>query len=101
MTRRPVRVSPVVFESIDVALRAERGPNGEPSALDFVAVELPAIVERFATAFDELPEIDGLSGGRMLIAPGLLVPAFAAYGVLLTDGAIELVSITIEPYPSA
>lgn len=91
-------MSPIVFEMIDEVLRAERGPNGEPAAADFVTVELPAIVERFAVAFDELPEVDGLTGNRVLLAPGLLVRTFAAYGVLLTDDTIEIVSITIEPF---
>lgn len=49
MSRRPVRVTSIVFDSIDESLRPERGPHGEPSAADFVTVELPAIVERFAT----------------------------------------------------
>ena len=39
------------------------------------------VIERFATDFDGLPEvIDGAPSGRMLIAPGLLVQAFAATG---------------------
>lgn len=90
-------MSPIVFDAIDETFPPDRGPNGEPSAADFVTVELPAIVERFATGSDELPDMAGLSSGRVLIAPGLLVPAFAVYGVLLTDGSIELTSITIEP----
>lgn len=48
-------MSSIVFDSIDEVLPADRGPNGEPSAGDFVANELPAIVERFAAGFDELP----------------------------------------------
>ena len=32
----------------------------------------------------------------MVIAPGLLVRAFAVYGVLVTDDVIELVGIIIE-----
>ena len=83
---------------IDEALPPERGPNGEPAAADFVSNELPAIVERFAADFDGLPEVDGLSGGRLLLAPGVFVRTFAAYGLLLTDDTIELVSITIEPF---
>ena len=40
--------------------------------------------------------IEGTPAGRMLIAPGLLVRTFAVYGILVTDGSIELVGITIE-----
>lgn len=56
------------------------------------------MIERFATDFESLPEIiDGAPGGRMLIAPGLLVRAFAVYGLLVGGGYIDLVGITIEP----
>jgi hypothetical protein len=96
VSRRRVRVSSIVFDSIDEALPAERGPNGEPSAGDFVANELPSIVERFAVDFDELHEVDGLSGTRELIAAGTYVRAFAAYGMLQTDDTVELISISIE-----
>jgi hypothetical protein len=89
-------VSSVVFDMIDEVFPVERGPNGEPAAGDFVAHELPTIVERFALDFDDLREVDGLSGTRELISPSIYAYALAAYGVLLTDGTIELISITIE-----
>ena len=96
--RRVVRVSAAFFDQLDEQLPPERGAHGEPSAADFVVLELPGVVERFAVDFDSLPEmIEGTTVGRMLIAPGLLVRAFVAYGVLVTDGSIELVGITIEP----
>jgi hypothetical protein len=95
--RRIVRVSSAFFDQLDEQLRAERSDNGEPSATDFVVIELPAVIERFATDFESLPEIiDGAPGGRMLIAPGLLVRAFAVYGLLVAGGSIDLVGITIE-----
>lgn len=95
--RRVVRVSSSLFDQLDAQLRAERGPAGEPSAADFVVMELPSVVERFATAFDGLPEtIEGAPGARMIIAPGLLVHAYVVYGVLTTDGVVELIGITIE-----
>ena len=91
-------MSSVFFDTIDEVLPAERGPNGEPAAADFVTNELPAIVERFAVDFDELPVAEGLSRARALIAPGTFVRVFAVYGVLLTDDTVELVSISLEPY---
>lgn len=96
--RRTVRVSPAAFDQLDHQLRQERGSIGQPSVGDFIVLELPAVVERFATGFDALPEIiDGTPGGRMLIAPGLLVRAFVAYGVLLDDDSVEIVGISIDP----
>jgi len=95
--RRVVRVSSAFFDQLDEQLQTERGPSGEPSAADFVVMELPSIVERFALEFDRLPQtIEGLPGARMVIAPGLLVRAFAVYGVVDTDDVIELVGIIIE-----
>lgn len=95
--RRAVRVSPAAFDQLDSQLPPERGRHGEPSVGDFIVLELPAVVERFATGFEDLPEIiEGTPGGRMLIAPGLLVRAYVAYGVLLDDGTIEIVGITID-----
>ena len=59
--RREVRVADSFFAGIDAQFRPERGPDGEPSATDFIVVDLPAIVEEFAARFDDLPEaIEGL-----------------------------------------
>lgn len=33
----------------------------------------------------------------MLIAPGLLVGAYVAYGLLLDDDTVELVGMSIDP----
>ena len=52
--RRPVKVDERFLELLDQQLPAERGPQGEPSATDFLLVDLPPIAERFATSFDEL-----------------------------------------------
>jgi hypothetical protein len=95
--RRVVRVSQAFFDQLDAQLPMERGPNGEPSAHDFVVIELPTIVERFATAFDSLPEsLRGVDSARMLISSGLLVRAFAIDAALIENGAVELLGVTIE-----
>ncbi|MCA1705063.1 MAG: hypothetical protein LC808_18100 [Actinobacteria bacterium] len=98
--RRQVRVGEGFFRRLDEQLGPGRGPGGEPSATDFLVRELPDVVERFATDFDGLPEVvEGFSGGRMLIARGLLVRAFAVYGLLIDDGAIELIGIDLDLDP--
>jgi hypothetical protein len=95
--RRRVRVSESFFEQVDRWFPAERRPDGGPSAADFVVVELPAIVEVFALQFDELLVLDeAIPSVRTLVGTGLLVSAFAAHGVLLTDGAVELIGLTVE-----
>jgi len=78
VTRRTVRVDPQFFTELDAQLGESRGPNGEPSASDFLLIELPTIAEAFAACFDELlsvyPERDDF---RYLVAGGLLVYAVA------------------------
>ena len=91
--RRVVRVADAFFEQLD----ADRGPGGEPSATDFLVLDLPVIVEHFATDFEDLPEIiDGVPQARMLIATGRLVRAFAVYGLLASDGSIDLIGVELD-----
>lgn len=97
MTRRQVRVTAGFFDQLDAQLPAERGPQGEPSATDFVAVVLPTIIDRFAEQFDDLPELmPGVAATRMFIGPGVLVHAIAVYGLLSDDDVIDLVAIAID-----
>jgi hypothetical protein len=55
------------------------------------------VVERFASDFDALPEvIEGFPGARMLLATGVLVRAFAVYGLLVDDDNVELIGVELE-----
>jgi hypothetical protein len=95
--RRVVRVTDAFFDQLDTYFGSDRGPNGEPSATDFIVLELPAIVERFAIDFDGLPQIiDGVPAGRMLITSGVLVRAVAVFGLATSDSSVDLVGITVE-----
>lgn len=95
--RREVRATVEFFEDLDRQLRSERGPNGEPSTNDFQTYELLEIVERFATGFDELPEvIAGRSDYRVLIATGMLVRGYSVIGQLASDGAVELIGLDLD-----
>jgi hypothetical protein len=63
---------------------------------DFQALELLRIIELFATSFDSLPElISGRSDYRLLIATGMLIPAYTVVGQLAPDGAEELVRLEL------
>lgn len=95
--RRVVRVTSQFFADLDAQMPSERGGQGQPSTTDFVVLDLPAVVDRFATDFDSLPEaVTGLRRVRVLIASGRLVPAFAVYGLITDADDIELIAIDIE-----
>ena len=96
-TRRVVRATPRFFEDLDRQLRAERGPNGEPSTNDFQVFELIRIVDRFAVDFDELPRlIRARDEYRVLVMSGTLVRGFSVIGQLASDGSVELVQLDID-----
>lgn len=98
MTRLRVRVSPGFFDQVDHQLGPDRGPHGEPSATDFIQLELPVIIDRFARSFADLPEvIEGVPSTRMLILPGIIVRAVAVFGTLADDEVVELIGLTIDP----
>lgn len=95
--RRRVRATADFFGDLDRQLPAERGPNGEASANDFQVFELFRIVEKFATSFDDIPElIVGRPDYRILISEGVLVPRFAVVGQLTSDDAVELVQLDVD-----
>lgn len=97
MTRRTVRVDPQFFTELDAQLGETRGPNGEPSASDFLLIELPTIAETFGERFDELlrlyPERDDY---RYLVAGGRLVYAVVVVGQLINEDTISLFGIEID-----
>ena len=98
--RRIVRVAREAFEELEEVLGTERGPLGEPSLTDFLTIELLAIVDLFATRFDDLPTlIEGRSDYRILIATGTLVHAISVVAQLAADGSVEILSIDIDLAP--
>jgi hypothetical protein len=97
VTRRTVSVDQQFFTELDAQLGETRGPNGEPSASDFLLIELPTIAETFGERFDELlrlyPERDDY---RYLVAGGRLVYAVVVVGQLINDDTISLFGIEID-----
>jgi hypothetical protein len=97
LDRYQVRATIEFFEDLDRQLRSERGPNGEPSTNDFQTFELLEIVERFASGFDDLPElISGRSDYRLLVSTGILIRGYSVVGQLASDGAVELVALELD-----
>ncbi len=96
MTRRSVRCDSSFFEELDLQLGEERGPNGEPSAADFLLVELPLIAEVCATRFEPLIQpIPGRPDYRSHLTTGVLVPRVLVTGHLAKDNAVTLLSIEV------
>ena len=97
MSRRSVRVDPRFFTELDAQLGESRGPNGEPSASDFLLVDLPTLSEVFAEHFEELPTLyPDRDDYRYLVATGLLVRAATITAQLVPDGSIVLFGIDID-----
>jgi hypothetical protein len=95
--RRPVRVDPHFFSELDAQLGDTRGPNGEPSASDFLLIDLPSIADTFAEQFDELPPMyRDREDYRYLVATGRLVAAAVVVGQLVADGSIVLFSVDLD-----
>lgn len=92
-----VRTTAHLYEDVDRQLGSERGPNGEPSAHDFLVVDLMAILDVFALRFDELPLIvEARPDIRVLVMSGSLVSRFAVVGRLASDGEIELIQLDLD-----
>ena len=94
---RPVFVGGSFLDDLDRQLSADRGPAGEPSAADFLAIEMPDIVRTFAHEFDDLPMVvPDRPDHRVLIGGGSLVRGFAVTGQLRLDGSVELLELEID-----
>jgi hypothetical protein len=67
-------------------------PDGRPSFELFERTILAAALLRFARGFDDLPTIDGLDSIRFVTTHQVpLFPATVFYGILGTDGVIEMI----------
>lgn len=96
MSRRQVRVAASFFDRLDELLPPERTSTGSPSATDFLMRELPAIIDRLATAYETstLP-VMGEPEIRVIIAAGILIDYMAVYTVLAEDEAIEVIYLVL------
>jgi hypothetical protein len=95
--RRVVRVVQGFLDELDLQLAPDRGPDGAPSAADFLSIEIPDIVEEFASNFDRLPiPVPDRPDYRILIGAGKVVRAYAVIGQLRPDGEVELLALSID-----
>lgn len=95
--RRPVRVDVRFLDQLDAQLPDERGPNGEPSRIDFLRFELPAIEDEFALRFEDLAEvIPGRPDYRQVLTTGRLVAGIAIVGQLMSDDSVLLLGVELD-----
>jgi hypothetical protein len=83
--------------------REERGPLGQLSRRDFIALELEPAKEIFATDFYELDElIPGRTDYRVRSFTGRFVPLFTIYAQVTPDGAtVELIELEVDLDPTS
>ena len=97
MTRRNVRVDAQFFTELDAQLGEARGPNGEPSASDFLLIDLPTIADAFAERFDEFPRLyPERDDYRYLVTTGRLMYAVVVVGQQVDEESISLFGVEID-----
>lgn len=96
--RRSVVVSETTYEEARAHFPSGgTGDRGEPSFELFQARPLQAARDLFSAAFDSLPEAEQGTGIRYWITVDAFFPALVFYGVLLTTGEVEIISVTVDP----
>jgi hypothetical protein len=96
VTRRQVRVTQQFFTCLDSLLPRSRDANGTPSTAEFLQYDLPPAIDRLAADFEGNTVPGPQPGTRVLIATGLLVPAFALYAHVAPDEAIDIYYLNID-----
>jgi hypothetical protein len=91
--RRTVRITEDFWVALELAL-----PTGKELTWHaFASIDLPDVLERFAVEWDTLlPLIPGRSDYRILIGTGRVVVAYSVEAQLAPDGAVELVTVTVD-----
>ena len=96
--RREVRVDNRFFDDVDQWFGPERGPNGEPSADDFVRFDLFGIQDAVAERFDELLVEPSAPGIRVVVVSGLMFRQAAVYAAEMPDGVVYLIGLEVDQY---
>lgn len=96
--RRQVRVVESFFNRLDLLLPSERTADGVASAADFLLYELPPIIDRIATRFEDVTLPVNEPGVRVLITSGILFRRITVYAELVGDG-VELFWLDVDEPP--
>ncbi len=99
--RRRVVITAEFEQRLDGIFGRERGPNGEPSAHDFLNVVIADLIEVLPDVWDDLP-IDLRRGGVgpsvhvAVISASIFGLPYAVWGSRVASGVIELIDIEIH-----
>ncbi len=91
-----MRVDNRLFDDVDAAFDPERGSNGEPSASDFIRLDLFGIQEQVSERFDELPVEPTAPAIRVLIVAGLMFRQAVVYAAEMPDGVVYLIGLEVD-----
>ena len=98
--RRDVRPTRSFYDDLYRRFPVGRGPQGEPSRLDFELYELPKLFRDIADRWDDLLEpIPDRPDYRTFVSVGVLVAALSIDAQLGRDGVIELLSLDVDTGP--
>ena len=92
--RSDVRATGPFLDEVDIYFPAERGPNGEPSATDFLNMVLPDLMEQIGEQFDTLPLEPTTPGIRTLSLWTIFGPV-TIYTTDTEDDVVHLVALEI------
>ena len=98
---RDVRPTRSFYTDVYRHFPPERGADGSPSRIDFELYELPRIFRDVAVTWERLFQpITGRPDYRTFVSVGVLVAALSIEVQLAGDGAIELISLDVDPLPA-
>ena len=98
MTRREVTVTDDFFDDLNMLLPAERGSTGGLSRTDFLAYEMPAIIDLLAADFEGSTTAQPNMLARSLITISPLLGAVSVYAELTIDGVVSVVGLEIDQW---
>ncbi len=95
--RRIVRVTQEFFDRLDDLLPDDRSATGTPSTTDFLAHDLPSVIDALATDYERVTTtVPGIEGVRVLVTSGMLVQYMAVYTQTDDQGNVLIVFLDVE-----
>ena len=91
---RRVRFTEGFFDHLETLLPEERGADGRPSVTDFIVFEVPPMRDRLAADAVAATLPTKLSGVRVYIGSGFIVPTIAVF-LRIDDHDVEVFWVSL------